>query len=218
MQIVLDLVRADASAAFGAQNARRHRVVETKRRSDGNHELADSSLFRRRELGLRKPARIDLQHGEIGRRVSADQLGRVVLSILQADVDACRFGHDVVVGEDVAVRAQNDAGPTPSNDPAVTLSSEEEGETLILRPVHFDLDADHRRGHRLGNRGQRSLERNGARQRFIVGRALSRRCCRAAECSDGERGAERKDPWAPKRGSNHEHDLPIAPITGGTTV
>ena len=51
-----------------------------------------------------------MDHGDIGRRVGAEHLGRRLLSVLERDGDLAGVGDDVLVGEDVALLVVHDAG------------------------------------------------------------------------------------------------------------
>ena len=88
--------------------------LEAERIADGDHELAALELFgiakRRRRQGHRF---VDAQQREIGIGVVADEPRPQFLAVGRGDVNACggteRAG-DVTVGEDQAVRRQDDAG------------------------------------------------------------------------------------------------------------
>ena len=78
----------------------------------------------RRMLGERL-ARVDLQQGDVGGRVAADDLGRdgasavAVLVGAEVDLDLAGAFDDVVVGQDVAVGRDDEAGAAAALAPLV---------------------------------------------------------------------------------------------------
>ncbi len=76
-------------------------------------------------------------HRQVGGRVGADDLGRQGPAVLQGGLEELGVGHHVVVGQDVAVRGDDDPGAGPG---------------LLRRlagRLHPDGDAHHRRPHLL---------------------------------------------------------------------
>ncbi len=78
--------------------------------ADGDHPIADPRFGAVAELDERQRLlRLDLQHRYIGRRVTADQLGRIFLAIGKGHRDGIdrsalgTRGHDMIVGDDIAV-------------------------------------------------------------------------------------------------------------------
>ena len=53
---------------------------------------------------------VDLDDGEVGELVGADDLGVHHAAVVEGDLDLYRAFDDVVVGDDVAVRRDDDAG------------------------------------------------------------------------------------------------------------
>ena len=51
----------------------------------------------------RRGGGFDLQHGNVGARVAADEFGLVVLAVEQRDLDLPGAVDDVIVGQDVAL-------------------------------------------------------------------------------------------------------------------
>ena len=52
---------------------------------------------------------VDAQHGDVGRRVGAEHLGRVLAAVAELDGDVLGLAHDVRVGQDQAVAADDEA-------------------------------------------------------------------------------------------------------------
>ena len=98
-----------APAALGADDAGRDGEIETQRITEGEDPFADSRLRVVAEGDGRKVCRVDLDHCHVGRRVAANDLGLEDAVVVERDGDAIRVGHDVIVGEDVAVGRHDEA-------------------------------------------------------------------------------------------------------------
>ena len=97
--------------ADGADDAARHGSVEDAERiADGEHLLADLEAGAVAQGHGLKVGRLDLNDGEVVRLVSSDDGGRVVLLVLEDDLEFTRAVDDVVVGEDVAFLVNDEAG------------------------------------------------------------------------------------------------------------
>ena len=105
LQVVLDRVHPEAAAALRREHAGGHRVAEAERRADGDDPLAHARRVGVGELRRREARRVDLDDGEVGRRVAPDEARRQVAPVAQAHVDGERLLDDVVVREDRAVGA-----------------------------------------------------------------------------------------------------------------
>ena len=83
------------------------------RRATSQHPLADSEVVRVGELGHGYIVGGDLQHGKVGYHVDSDDRGDVRVAVRRMDLDLALSADDVVVGNDVAVWADDDsrAGP-----------------------------------------------------------------------------------------------------------
>ena len=97
--------RADDAAGDGA--------LEPERRPDGHDLLADLHVVGAAEAGRRQPAHaLGLDQREVGQRVRADDVRRRGGAVVERHQDVTvRLGHHVVVGEDLAVGREDDAGP-----------------------------------------------------------------------------------------------------------
>ena len=99
-------------AAFGAHDAGGHGEIELKRIADCQHPLPDArrGIVTQVERG-KVVARVDLDHGDVGRRIATHHLGAEAPLVEQRDVHAVGISHDVVVGEDVSVVRDDEARP-----------------------------------------------------------------------------------------------------------
>src|SRR5262249_38806250 len=73
LQVVLDRVHAEPAAPLRAEHARRDGVAESEGRSDGDDPLADARRVRVRELRGDEAGRVDLDDGEVRRRIAPDE-------------------------------------------------------------------------------------------------------------------------------------------------
>ena len=108
---VLEGVDPEMRAAERRDDAHGHRLADAEGVADGEHDIADAQGFHLAEGDRRQLVGLDLQDGEIGFRVAADDLGLVGTGRRSAR-PGCRLGRfdDVEIGQDVAVGADQDAG------------------------------------------------------------------------------------------------------------
>ena len=99
-------------SADGADDAGGHGVLEAVRIPDGDRDLADANAARVGERRERQRPSFDADShdGKIGVCVAADQVGRRRSAVWKHRLQAARTGDHVMVGEDQAVGAQDDAG------------------------------------------------------------------------------------------------------------
>jgi hypothetical protein len=98
-------------AADRGHDAARHAVRERpERASDRDDQLADLERVRVAHRGRRQPGRVDLHDRQIGQRVDPVDRAVVLGPVLQLDAEGVRAGDDVPVGEDPAVRVEDDPG------------------------------------------------------------------------------------------------------------
>src|SRR5262249_26850122 len=95
-----------------AHDAARDRLLEAERAADGDDAVADLQVARaaygeREEL---RGGRVDLDHGEVGGLVRADQVGAVGLAVPELDGDRRGAIDDVLVRDDVPVAVVDPAG------------------------------------------------------------------------------------------------------------
>ena len=72
---VLVAFDAEAAAAERADDARGHGLAEAEGIADGDHEIADLELVGVADRQRDQVVRLDLQHGDVGPGIAADQLG-----------------------------------------------------------------------------------------------------------------------------------------------
>jgi len=97
-------------APLGANVAHRDRVVEFKGGADGKHEFAHPRGVGIAESGGRQSAGLDLHQRNVGLGIQALDLALESAAILQTDDDLVRIFNDVVIGQDVTVGRNDDAG------------------------------------------------------------------------------------------------------------
>ncbi len=107
---VLVVVVAQAElAALGADDPRRDGVLHAEGIADGQDPFSDLDLGRVAELGEGGGLGFDLDQGDVGLGVGPDDLGRIFVSLDGEDLDLLGVLDDVVVGQDVAVGADEEA-------------------------------------------------------------------------------------------------------------
>src|SRR5262249_1332780 len=102
---------APQGPADSADDSCCHGGLEAERAADRHDELADPQLRRVAKLGEWERLPVALDEGQVGPRVVADDAATDLLAIVQADADLLRLPNHVVVGEQVALRGEQDAGP-----------------------------------------------------------------------------------------------------------
>ncbi|MNI43453.1 hypothetical protein D3C73_977830 [compost metagenome] len=95
--------------SLGADDARGGGVLQAIRRADGQHPFTHLQLIDVAHLDHRQVLGVDLQHGHVGLRVGAQHFRLVFAAVGQLDGDFLGILHDVRVGEDDAVIADDEA-------------------------------------------------------------------------------------------------------------
>ena len=103
------LLAAVVSAANCADDAVGDRVIHAKRRADRDYPLTGSQLGRISNADHRQAARVDLEQGNIGLFVGANDLCIQFATIGKSYGDLIRTIHHMIVGENVAVRRNYEA-------------------------------------------------------------------------------------------------------------
>ena len=145
-----------------------------------------------RSVGSGSPRAVDLDHGQVGLRVAADQPGVVGAAVRQRDPDLLRALDDVVVGDDEAGRVDDRARA----DAALRLGAERalgrgrahgDERDRRARPVG-DL-GDGRGGGRLLGRAGQAVDRQRRGPRRAAGQQRQRRRARRRpSCEPGATG------------------------------
>ncbi len=95
----------------GADDAQRYGVCEVpQRRADSDHRLTRFQCIRVAPFGDGGHLALGLQHGQIRVDIHADQYGWHGTAIRQDDLDALSIFDHVIVGHDVAIFGDDDAG------------------------------------------------------------------------------------------------------------
>src|SRR5690606_37804975 len=100
--------------ALRADDACRHRLSEGKGIAESKHPITDLDVVRLRDPDGRQTLRIDLQYRDVGVGIAPDYLGLELPTVGERDPDRLRIFHDVVVGQDVAVLTDDEAGAAAS--------------------------------------------------------------------------------------------------------
>src|SRR4051794_30972906 len=79
--------------------------------TDRNHPIADLGdvAVAETDIGQRLVG-LDLQHRDVGARIAADDAGGVFAVVLKRDLDLGGFADNVVIGDDIAGRVDDEAG------------------------------------------------------------------------------------------------------------
>ena len=111
MNRLLRLTGSAERATLRADDALRHgeREILAERIADREHPFADARRVAVAERRGGEAGRVDLDHGDVGVRIAADDLGLELAPVEQAHAHFARAVDDVVVREDVSVRRDDEA-------------------------------------------------------------------------------------------------------------
>jgi hypothetical protein len=162
-------------AALGADDAGGDRVVKAEGVAHRQHPLADLDGVGVTEARRLQAFGVDLDHGQVRLRVGTHDLGFVRAAVGQKDPDLRRVRHDVVVGHDVTVGANDEAAALPARRTP----------SLLL----FRSNVDHGRRDQPGRplEGQREIVRL-LQCRLLLGRLVGQRPAARQVCH--ERGGQ----------------------------
>lgn len=103
----------DLRATGGRDYASGHRLLKAERAPDGHDPLTNRDVVGIAKLDRGEFASIgDLEHGNIGTRIRADQLSLILIAV-DGDLILLAALHDMVVGDYVAVIREDDPGAKP---------------------------------------------------------------------------------------------------------
>ena len=103
------IVRVRIGTVQRAHDAASHREAEAKGITKGQHGLSGMQRGRVANRNVGKVRAINLDYGQIGERIGADQLRRQDATIAERNLDIGGAIDHVVVGNDVAIGRNNDA-------------------------------------------------------------------------------------------------------------
>ena len=108
LQEVLVAAVADAGRPpLGADDAHRHGLADAERIAEGQDDVADAHLVRVAVGERRQAGGLDPHHRQVARRIAADQRAGQRAPVGQVDLDPIGVGHHVVIGQHVAVGADD---------------------------------------------------------------------------------------------------------------
>src|SRR4029079_12953963 len=129
-------------AALRRHDAGRHGAAETERVAHRDHPVTDPRLLLSELYVGESLRRLDLEQREVGALIGADQLRLVFGVLVEADLDLATAIDHVVVGDDVAVRRDDETralrlgrprGPLAAVAPLLGQVLEELVEWMIVR-------------------------------------------------------------------------------------
>jgi hypothetical protein len=172
---VLEGVDAQVRAAEPADDAHRHRLADAEGVADGEHQVAHVHALEPAEGDGGQVLQLDLQHRQVALRVHPDQLGLGLPPVVERHLDVVRGFDHVMVGEDVALRADDHARAQAGGALGfvVELVTEETAEQRVFhermaRHLHLLAGEDvHHRGHGLAGGGAEAPRHRRNRRRRL---------------------------------------------------
>ena len=176
---ILEGVDAQLAAPQCADDAAGYGLAHAKRVANGQHLIAHRKLVRVAQHDHGQFVEFDLEDRKVGVRVGADHGGAGTPAVGERDLNFVGAFDHMVVGEDVAIGADDHAAAQPGLGLAALVAKEElEPRIVAARVPHFlaGVDADHGRRRlagsaaeaarcRLGQRGGGGLDQRNARAR-----------------------------------------------------
>ena len=130
----------------GADDAERHGLIELEGIADRKHPFGDPQLRRVSPAENRQVGGVELEQGEVGERIRADDLGAELALVAEPDADVgAGAADDVIVGEDVAVGRHDDARAEALLTPLAI-------QVVLPEEVAEERVVGQRRAHDLGRR------------------------------------------------------------------
>ena len=157
-------------------DALRDRFLQTEGIAHREDELADAHRVGIGETQRTQPLGLDLQDGEVGGRVGAEQLGRQAASVTQADQDLLRTFDDMHIGHHMTFLGNNGPGPLRNRLRTRRRRQAEKLAQQLLARVDRGAaargDADHRRDDRFGHPREFLVQGRQPRNRSATDRRL----------------------------------------------
>ena len=102
-------------AALGADDAGRNGLLQAEGTADGHHPFADLQVRGAAQAGHGQVALgLDLDQGQVGLRIAADDLGLELALVLEFYLDVVGVFDDMVVGDDVTALVNDKPGADPA--------------------------------------------------------------------------------------------------------
>ncbi len=181
---ILEGGEAELTAAGGADDALGHGLAQAVRITDGEHDIAHSQRIGAAHRHDRQIADRQIEDGDVGVRILADDGRLGDAAIGQLHPDGIRARNHMLIGDDGALRIHDDAGPQAALDALA-----------VTRPIIAEQLIERRRLAALGDDARRvDIHHRRRRARDRVGKALHDhggarrgrgRRCRAARRGDG---------------------------------
>jgi cardiolipin synthase A/B len=128
-------------ALLGADDPRGDGLVEAERVTDRHHRLAHLESIRIAQRHRGEPTAVDLEQGNVGLGIAADETGVPLAQLGKADRDLVGLANHVVVGDDIAIGGDHEPGAEAAAFPPRRYALEEAAEELLCRR-HPRLTAD----------------------------------------------------------------------------
>ena len=165
---IFEIRDAEPAASGGADDALRHRLTQSKRIADREHDVAGAHLVGSAHRHHRRVGHVHAQDGQVRIGVGADDGRRRDATVGKLDADLVRPLDDVMVRDEVAVAVDDDAGAEAALDPLTHVGKilpqqrVADGRTRLVADDAGSVDVDHGRsgpGDRVGERSLRLVAR-----------------------------------------------------------
>ena len=106
---VFHLLDSEASAARRAHDSSRYGLADAERIADRQYDVADLDLARIGQRQHREVRSVDLEHRDVRARIGTNDASLELPFVVQRDGDFAGAVHHVIVRQDIAFRADDDA-------------------------------------------------------------------------------------------------------------
>jgi hypothetical protein len=113
-EVFITPVAEPGSSAFGAHDAHGNGLADAERIADGQHDVADLNGVGVAERKGLQVGGLHLEQRQIAWLIGADESRVERAAVGQVDVDVVCAFDDVIVGQDISIRTDNDARAEPS--------------------------------------------------------------------------------------------------------
>ncbi len=130
---VLIGLNTHVGAPRGGNNADRHGAVQAERVADRNRPLPHVQFVRITKDRHRQVGYVYLDNRDVALGVAADNLGIVDLIVGKLDLDTLGIPHDMIIGDDITILADQKAGTKTLVTPGLRRSEE-----ILKKRVHLE--------------------------------------------------------------------------------